>query len=158
VRLAGPIISLGAEFGGVADTPHAFATFLTRAGAYTSVFASGRRKIVLLEDLPNILHPVVRTRFHDALRGHVERASDVAPLVLVVSDAGVCAEGDSNGRSRGRDLVVDSRMVVPPGLSSPSHFSEIRFVRLCDFALFLMGTDRCAIDSIRSQPRYSLRQ
>lgn len=110
-----------------------------RAGAYTSVFASARRKIVLFEDLPNILHPVVRTRFHDALWGHVERASDVAPLVLVVSDAGVCAEGDSNGGSRGRDLVVDSRTVVPPGLSSSSHFSEIRFVLLCDFALFLMG-------------------
>lgn len=149
---------MGAEFAGVADTPHSFATFLTRAGAYTSVFASARRKVVLLEDLPNILHPAVRTRFHDALRGHVERASDVAPVVLVVSDAGVCAEGDSSGGSRGRDVVVDARTVVPPGLSSPSHFSEIRSVRLCDFALFLMGADRCAIDSIRLHLRYSLRR
>ena len=111
---------------------------MTRAGAYTSVFASARRKIVFLEDLPNILHPSVRSRFHDALRAHVERAWDVAPLVLVVSDAGLCAEGDSNG-GRGRDLVIDVRTVVPPGLSSGSHFSEIRSVRLCDFALFLMG-------------------
>jgi cell cycle checkpoint protein len=126
----------------LADTSDAFATFLTRAGAYTSVFASARRKIVLLEDLPNILHPVVRPRFHDALRAHVERTCDVAPVVLVVSDAGVCAEGDSNGGSR--DLVIDSRTVVPPGLSSPSHFSEIRSVRLRNFALFLIGADRCA--------------
>jgi cell cycle checkpoint protein len=52
--------------------------------------------------------------------------------VLVVSDAGVCAEGYSNGSSsRARDLVIDARTVVPPGLSSaPSqHFSEIRSVR-----------------------------
>ena len=135
----------GAKLLGVADTPDAFATFLTRAGAYTSVFASTRRKIVLLEDLPNVLHPAVRSRFHDALRAHVERAWDVAPVVLVISDAGVCAEGDSNGGGRGgRDLVIDTRTVVPPGFSSLSHFSEIRSVRLCDFALFLMGTDRCA--------------
>jgi hypothetical protein len=128
-----------------ADTPDAFVTFLTRAGTYASVFAPTRRKIVLLEDLPNILHPTVRSRFHDALRAHVERAWDVAPVVLVVSNAGVCAEGDSNGRGwGGRDIVVDTRTVVPPGLSSPSHFSEIRSVRLCDFALFLMGADRCA--------------
>ena len=64
---------------------------------------------------------------------------------LVVSDAGVCAEGDSNGGGRGkRDLVIDARTVVPPELSSPSHCSEIRFVCLCDFALFLMSADRCA--------------
>jgi cell cycle checkpoint protein len=82
---------------------------------------------VLVEDLPNILHPTVRARFHDALRAHVEGASDVAPVVLVVSDAGVRAEGDSNGGGRDRDLVVDARAVVPPGLSA-SLVSEIRSV------------------------------
>jgi cell cycle checkpoint protein len=90
------------------------------------VFASKRRKVVLVEDLPNILHPTVRARFHDALRAHVEGASDVGPVVLVVSDAGVRAEGDSNG-GRDRDLVVDARTVVPPGLST-SLVSEIRSV------------------------------
>jgi hypothetical protein len=85
---------------------------------------------VLVEDLPNILHPAVRSRFHDALRTHVERALDVAPLVLVISDAGVSAEGGSNGGGRVRDLVIDVRTIVPPGLSSASLFTEIRFVRL----------------------------
>ncbi|KAH9996697.1 Rad17 cell cycle checkpoint protein-domain-containing protein [Russula compacta] len=103
--------------------PDAFATFLARAGAYTSVFTSARRKLVLVEDLPNILHPAVRSRFHDALRAHVECARDVAPLVVVVSDTGVRAEEASNS-GRGRDLVIDARTVVPPGLSL---FSEIRF-------------------------------
>ncbi|KAI0292520.1 Rad17 cell cycle checkpoint protein-domain-containing protein [Russula brevipes] len=127
-----------------------FATFLTRAGAYTSVFTSARRKIVLVEDLPNILHPAVRSRFHDAVRAHVERAWDVAPLVLVVSDAGVCAEGYSNGNggggsSRARDLVIDARTVVPPGCR-PRRRSTFRksgpFV-FHHFALFsFMGGDR----------------
>jgi len=99
---------------------------------------------VLVEDLPNILHPAVRSRFHDALQAHVDRACDVAPLVLVVSDAGVRAEGDSSG-VRSRDMVIDARTVVPPGLSSTSFFTEIRSVRFCEFALFLMGfADRCA--------------
>ena len=93
---------------------------------------------MLIEDLPNILHPAVRSRFHDALRAHVERADDVAPLVLVISDAGVSAEGSSNG-GRGRDLVIDVRTVVPPGLSSTYLFTEIRFVHLHNFALFLIG-------------------
>jgi hypothetical protein len=98
---------------------------------------------VLVEDLPNILHPTVRARFHDALRAHVERASDVAPVVLVVSDAGVRVEGDSNG-SRDRDLVVDARAVVPPGLSA-SLVSEIRsvVVRQCH-TCFFFEADRCA--------------
>ncbi|KAH9989612.1 Rad17 cell cycle checkpoint protein-domain-containing protein [Russula vinacea] len=78
------------------------------------LFTFTRRKLVLVEDLPNILHPAVRSRFHDALRAHVERAWDVAPLVLVISDAG-------------RDLVIDIRTIVPPELSSTSLFTEIRF-------------------------------
>lgn len=124
---------------GIADTPDAFATFLMRTGTYASIFTLTRRKLVLVEDLPNILHPTVRSRFHDALRAHVERASDVAPLVLVISDAGVSAEGGSNGSGRDRDLVIDVRTVVPPGLSSASLSTEIRFVHLYDFALFLIG-------------------
>jgi len=150
----------------IANALDPFATFLTRAGAYTSVFTSARRKIVLVEDLPNILHPAVRSRFHDAVRAHVERAWDVAPLVLVVSDAGVCAEGYSNGNggsgsSRARDLVIDARTVVPPGLSSASsqHFSEIRSVRfratLRCFRLWGV-TDRWRVGSTRLRPRCSL--
>jgi len=112
-----------------------------RAGAYTSIFTLTRRKLVLVEDLPNILHPAVRSRFHDALRAHVERSWDVAPLVLVISDAGLSAEGSSNG-GRGRDHVIDVRTVVPPESSSTSLYTEIRFVHLYDFALFPYRADR----------------
>ena len=113
---------------GIADSPDAFATFLARAGAYTSIFSSARQKLVLVEDLPNILHHAVRARFHDALRAHVERGSSVAPVVLVVSDAGLSVEASASGSSS-RDVVIDARTVVPPGL--PDHlFSEIRFLHL----------------------------
>ncbi|KAI0262615.1 Rad17 cell cycle checkpoint protein-domain-containing protein [Gloeopeniophorella convolvens] len=115
------------------DIPDMFSNFLGRAGAYTSVFAPARRKVVLVEDLPNVLHPAVRTRFHDALRAHVERASDSTPVVLVISDAGVRAEGESSS-SRSKELVVDVRTVVPPGL--PAHlFTEIRFNPIADTLL-----------------------
>lgn len=107
------------------DSPDAFATFLARAGAYASIFTSVQQKLVLVEDLPNILHPAVRARFHDALQAHVERGPSVAPVVLVVSDAGLCVEASFNGSSS-RDVVIDARTVVPPGL--PTHLlSEIRF-------------------------------
>jgi len=71
----------------------------------------------------------------------VERAWDVAPLVLVISDAGVSAEGVSNS-GRGRDQVIDARTVVPPELSSKSLFTEIRFVHPNDCALFPYRADR----------------
>lgn len=71
----------------------------------------------------------------------MERASDVAPLVLVVSDAGVSAGGSSNS-GRGRDLAIDARTVVPPELSSTSLFTEIRFVHPYDSALFPYRADR----------------
>ena len=119
---------------GIADSPDAFATFLARAGAYASVFTPARQKLVLVEDLPNILHPAVCARFHDALRAHVERGPSVAPVVLVVSDAGLCVEASSSGSSS-RDVVIDARTVVPPGL--PVHlFSEIRFLHLRNICVY----------------------
>jgi hypothetical protein len=71
----------------------------------------------------------------------MERAWDVAPLVLVISDAGVSAEGGSNS-GRGRDLAIDARTVVPTELSSTSLFMEIRFVHPYEFALFPYRADR----------------
>jgi hypothetical protein len=71
---------------------------------------------------------------------------NVAPLMLVISDAGVSAEGGSNsGRGnsgRGRDLPIDARTVVPPDLSSTSLFMGIMFVHPFDFALFPYLADR----------------
>src|SRR5882762_4777659 len=95
-----------------------FEAFLARAGSYHTVFATPtalsratqpsrsstsakpvkpatRQQLILLEDLPNILHPSIRARFHAALREHVERAGAVAgaaSVVVVLSDAGVRGE------------------------------------------------------------------
>lgn len=130
---------------GIADSPDAFANFLARAGAYTSIFTSARQKLVLVEDLPNILHPAVRTRFHDAIRAHVERGPSVAPVVLVVSDAGLCVEASSNNSSS-RDVVIDARTVLPPGL--PAHlFTEIRFFDLFNFVFITRLISKLKIQS-----------
>ena len=127
------LLSTSAEAeSGIADIPDAFATFLARAGAYSSIFTSVRQKLVLVEDLPNILHPAVRARFHDALQAHVDRGPSVAPVVLVISDAGLCVEASSNGSSN-RDVVIDARTVLPPGLPARL-FSEIRSLLLRNFA------------------------
>ncbi|KAI0047880.1 P-loop containing nucleoside triphosphate hydrolase protein [Auriscalpium vulgare] len=102
-----------------------FEAFLARAGTYSSVFAasSAPPTVILLEDLPNILHPPTRERFHAAVRAHTG-----APIVIVVSDAGVRGEGSMEdiglayGGSSGsgswarRDQVVDARSVVPDGM------------------------------------------
>jgi hypothetical protein len=68
----------------------------------------------------------------------MERAWNVAPLVLVISDAGVSVEGGSNS-GRARDLAIDARTVIPPELSL---FTEIRFVHTYDYALFPYRADR----------------
>ena len=123
-----------------------FELFLTRAGSYHSLFTpasipacsqpigstirntpgSNSRQLILLEDLPNILHPAVRERFHHALRSHVENMrEDAAPIVIVLSDTGIRGEGGeerwaegSNARARGRDDVVDFRAVMPTGMGA----------------------------------------
>ncbi|KAI0056332.1 P-loop containing nucleoside triphosphate hydrolase protein, partial [Artomyces pyxidatus] len=103
-----------------------FEAFLARARAYRSVFAPAHtpaRTLVLLEDLPNILHAPTRARFHAALRAHAAAGALAAPVVLVVSDAGVRGTHDpdmsaAGGSSARREEVVDVRVAVPDGLSA----------------------------------------
>jgi cell cycle checkpoint protein len=120
-----------------------FETFLARAGNYRSVFSSGavkgslgsnptpRNTMVLLEDLPNILHPGIRDRFHSAVQRHVQTSS--VPVVIVVSDTGVRGEGDDIGAGHSRwskaDEVINRRTIVPPELGA-AHITEIVSVNL----------------------------
>ncbi|THH14857.1 hypothetical protein EW146_g5546 [Bondarzewia mesenterica] len=138
-----------------------FEAFLARAGSYRSLFApvanpipsqslpsasqsattaTGNHQLILLEDLPNVLHPAIRERFHGALRVHIESVQEgVAPVVVVLSDAGLRGEngeerwvGSSVGRSegggkgKGRAEVVDFRTVIPPGLGA-AWITQIEF-------------------------------
>ncbi|THH10558.1 hypothetical protein EW146_g8336 [Bondarzewia mesenterica] len=138
-----------------------FEAFLARAGSYRSLFApvanpipsqslpsasqsattaTGNHQLILLEDLPNVLHPAIRERFHSALRVHIESVQEsVAPVVIVISEAGLRGEngeerwvGSSVGRSegggkgKGRAEVVDFRTVIPPGLGA-AWITQIEF-------------------------------
>ena len=92
---------------------------------------SFRRQVILLEDLPNILHPPTQAAFHAALEAFVSFSeSTVAPLVLIISDAGLRgedAEADtSRWRSRAKE-AMDVRNVLPPSLLNSPYVTQIRY-------------------------------
>ena len=92
--------------------------------------SSSRRQVILLEDLPNILHPATQSSFHAALDDFV-RAPDggVSPLVIIVSDAGLrgedAEEGGARWRSRSKD-AIDVRNVLPPHLLNSPYVTQIK--------------------------------
>jgi cell cycle checkpoint protein len=93
---------------------------------------SPKRHIILLEDLPNILHPHTQSQFHAALQGLVDSpAVDIVPVVIIVSDAGVRGEvGDDERIAGGRwgKEVVDIRSVLPAGLLGSAYVTQIGYV------------------------------
>ncbi|KAI0764825.1 P-loop containing nucleoside triphosphate hydrolase protein [Fomes fomentarius] len=97
----------------------------------TSGRQSSRRQVILLEDLPNILHSSTQVSFHAALEAFVA-ASDttLAPLVLVISDVGLRGEAaDGDGpRWKSRDKeAMDVRNVLPPSLLNSPYVTQIGF-------------------------------
>lgn len=139
-----------------------FQAFLTRASSCQSIFSSASttaasqssssstssslprkppRKVILLEDLPNILHPKIQDHFHMSLQSLVD--SDLpraAPVVIIVSDAGVRGEamderisagGTGGAGSSGKDSdVIDIRSVLPSGLLRSVYVTQIGCVRI----------------------------
>ncbi|CDO73910.1 hypothetical protein BN946_scf185016.g67 [Trametes cinnabarina] len=91
-----------------------------------------KRQLILLEDLPNILHPPTQVEFHAALEAFVASPEGgVAPLVIIISDAGLRGEGaeDEGGsrwKSRGKE-VVDVRNVLPASLLRSPYVTQISF-------------------------------
>ncbi|KAK7689412.1 hypothetical protein QCA50_007204 [Cerrena zonata] len=125
-----------------------FRNFLTRAAKCHSVLGLGstvgstststirgdsKRRIVVLEDLPNILHLPTRDAFHAALEGVVnDYASLSSPIVVVISDAGLRGEGNiddigtSSWKGKSRD-TVDIRTVLPQNLVRSPYVTQIEF-------------------------------
>ncbi|KAA1477918.1 Rad17-domain-containing protein [Dentipellis sp. KUC8613] len=131
------------------STMDKFESFLGRAGSYRTIFAPSTpasasapsssatssqkptaqpqpKHLILLEDLPNILHAPTRARFHNALRTHIMSPRvGLPPVVVIVSDAGLRGEGNDDGegttgwgRAGRREEVVDARNVVPEGVGA----------------------------------------
>jgi len=94
---------------------------------------STARQVILLEDLPNILHADTRQKFHDSLRLFVQRQTsqnrEYTPLVIIVSDVGTRGELEEAGgpsSSRGQKEVLDIRSVLPTDLLSAPYVTQIR--------------------------------
>jgi cell cycle checkpoint protein len=118
-----------------------FQAFLLRASTSRSIFgaassASQTRQVILLEDLPNILHPETQKQFHEALQLFVRRSTaghlNAAPVVIVISDAGMRGESAEDGTA-GQKVwkskeAADVRSVVPPDLLNSPYVTQIRFV------------------------------
>ncbi|KAJ7064870.1 Rad17 cell cycle checkpoint protein-domain-containing protein [Mycena amicta] len=120
-----------------------FENFLERASTCNTVFSgpsssqhsTTKRRIVLLEDLPNILHADTRARFHAAFQSLVASPDpDPVPVVIIVSDTGIRGEAAddrlSNGNSgfgRERDDAVDIYTILPRDLLNGPYVTQIGF-------------------------------
>lgn len=93
--------------------------------------ASPPRRVILVEDWPNVSHEETRQQVHRALEQFLGTTG--APLVLIVSDALPRMETDPSEafdwRTR-RASQMDVRAVVPDAVQRHPAFSEIRFAPL----------------------------
>ena len=115
-----------------------FQEFLTRASTSKSIFGGPSskltaRQVILLEDLPNILHADTRDKFHDTLRLFLQRQTSkdgqYIPLVVIVSDLGTRGELEDIGGSssfRGRNEAFELRSALPADLLSTPYVTQIR--------------------------------
>ncbi|KAF9261419.1 Rad17-domain-containing protein [Marasmius fiardii PR-910] len=114
-----------------------FETFLTRAANCKNVFASSvtstKRKVILLEDLPNLGHLETRARFHSALKAIVETPnSSPVPIVIIVSDSGMRGEAGDERLASGiwkkdQDGALDVYSVLSKELLNGQYVTQLRF-------------------------------
>ncbi|KAF9481743.1 Rad17-domain-containing protein [Pholiota conissans] len=119
-----------------------FEAFLTRASTCNNVFSgssnnsqASTKRVILLEDLPNIFHTDTQTRFHEALTSLVTSSlsSPPTPLVVIISDAGMRGEASDERRAEGggwgkdKAQVLDVRTVLSKDLLGGPYVTEIGF-------------------------------
>ncbi|KAJ6617530.1 Rad17 cell cycle checkpoint protein-domain-containing protein [Mycena sp. CBHHK59/15] len=99
--------------------------------ASTVTPAPRNRQIILLEDLPNILHTKTQSQFHVALQSLVASpTSSPVPVVIIVSDAGMRGEASDERLASGswgkdRDGVLDIRTVLSKDLLHGPYVTQI---------------------------------
>jgi cell cycle checkpoint protein len=92
-----------------------------------------KRQLILLEELPNILHSGVQAKFHAALQSLVLSPSTQppVPIVIIVSDAGTRGEASDErmasglGWGKDGDAVVDIRTVLGRDLLRGPYVTQI---------------------------------
>ncbi|WFD28807.1 RFC checkpoint protein Rad17 [Malassezia nana] len=114
-----------------------FAAFLQTSARFARLALAPRgqsgaapspRRVILVEDWPNVAHEDTRRQVHRALEQFL--ATSGAPLVLVVSDSLPRTDAESgealDARAR-RAAQMDLRAVVPDTVQRHPAFAEIRF-------------------------------
>jgi cell cycle checkpoint protein len=100
--------------------------------AISETLLGSRRRLLLVDDLPNIQNHAIKEAFHAALEAFVESSgSSTCPLVVIISDAGVRAEmsqSDGNSwRSKQQD-TIDFRSVFPKSLQTSPLVEQVMLV------------------------------
>ena len=125
-----------------------FEAFLARASSYGNIFGSSsstqtesKKRIILLEDLPNILHTDTRSQFHDTIQALLDvQQSEPVPIIFIVSDTGTRGEASDERLATGfggrnNDHVIDIRTVLPKNILCGPYVTQIRYFTLSLFAL-----------------------
>ncbi|KAI9202543.1 Rad17 cell cycle checkpoint protein-domain-containing protein [Polychytrium aggregatum] len=92
--------------------------------AHESTLPKSSRRVILIEDLPNVTELHTRQSFHAAIRKYIESRFSICPLVLVISDV----SEETGGRLEGSlESVISIRNLVPPDVLSSPQCTEIKF-------------------------------
>lgn len=101
----------------------------------TSSSRPSNRHLILLEDLPNILHLPTQARFHDALQSLCSSSESGPPVVIIISDSGLRGENaynddawDGAGGARwSKKETIDIRSLLGADLSISPYVTRIAF-------------------------------
>ncbi|EJT99612.1 Rad17-domain-containing protein [Dacryopinax primogenitus] len=88
-----------------------------------STAGTSAARLLLLEDLPNVLHADTRQAFQSYIQGLVESGTG-PPIVLIVSESGSRAMGADTWR---REEKWDIRNILGPRLMNSPYMMEIQF-------------------------------
>ncbi|KAJ3237487.1 Cell cycle checkpoint protein rad17 [Chytriomyces hyalinus] len=94
----------------------------------TYPLAKTSKKLILIEDLPNLSHAATRTLFHAVLQSHVQsQAVVVYPIVLILSDTVASSSDHSDWRASSFESGLNFKNLVPENVRTSSGFSRIHF-------------------------------
>lgn len=88
------------------------------------------RKVILVEDVPNVGHTSTRSAIHTAIRTYVRSPRSRYPLVFIITETSTLDVGEDNRRN-GRDGVLSIRTLIPGDVAASHLYTQIRFVLHC---------------------------
>ncbi|KAJ3136641.1 Cell cycle checkpoint protein rad17 [Geranomyces variabilis] len=88
-------------------------------------FSENERKVILIEDLPNISNLTTRNAIHSAIRTYVRSPRTRYPVVFIVTDA-VTSDPTADRRDTDRDIIT-IRTLIPSDLLTANLVKQISF-------------------------------